>query len=644
MKWRALFVTTAVLGLFMFGNSNLKKNNDCSREYKARIGRSILQEGDPDSSGKQVSDDQDKPWLDDKNTVDQTEEGAPHCNNSTEVFKRQLKKFLKHADEPESWVVICDPGTQQYNVSCDTTYDTSVWTGKLYVDSNKCRVPMYTCDGKFKNGTDIHFEPPEEDNQNFPEDAFSPYARSHGAFLFHVIGVLYMFFALALVCDHYFVPTLDVIIEKFDISPDVAGATLMAAGGSAPELFTSIIGVFIAVSDVGIGTIVGSAVFNVLFVIAACAFASAKALDLTAWPLIRDTSFYSTALLLLVYFFQDDSIEWYEALILFVLYFCYVGFMKFNGAFEKKFLEWFPNLKGKQEEDEKDQMHAGFKFNSKRRPLLALMRGKVENVSDNQEAKPGVGMEGLKITLQGDEADNLKRDEDEDAETEEEKRKREGDAESDEESDNGYRDYIRGGPPTENWGAEKIMWVISLPLMFPMWLTVPDPTDPRRQNLYVVSFVNSILWIAGFSYLMVWWATLVGEALGISDAVMGLTFLAAGTSVPDLITSVLVAKEGKGDMAVSSSIGSNLFDVTVGLPVPWLIYCAVNQKAIDVNSVGMGCNIGMLFLMLLVVFLSILAFKWKMTKAMGGIMLVLYVIFVVVSLGLSECWFACPSI
>ena len=40
----------------------------------------------------------------------------------------------------------------------------------------------------------------------------------------------------------------------------------MAAGGSAPELFTSIIGVFIAFSDVGIGTIVGSAVFNILFV------------------------------------------------------------------------------------------------------------------------------------------------------------------------------------------------------------------------------------------------------------------------------------------------------------------------------------------------------------------------------------------
>ena len=58
------------------------------------------------------------------------------------------------------------------------------------------------------------------------------------------------------------------------------------------------------------------------------------------------------------------------------------------------------------------------------------------------------------------------------------------------------------------------------------------------------------------SYLMVWWADVLGGAFGISPPVMGLTFLAAGTSVPDLITSVIVAKKGLGDMAVSSSIGS----------------------------------------------------------------------------------------
>ena len=47
--------------------------------------------------------------------------------------------------------------------------------------------------------------------------------------------------------------------------------------------------------------------------------------------------------------------------------------------------------------------------------------------------------------------------------------------------------------------------------------------------------------------------------------IMGLTLIAAGTSVPDLITSVIVARKGLGDMAVSSSLGSNLFDICVGL-------------------------------------------------------------------------------
>lgn len=72
-----------------------------------------------------------------------------------------------------------------------------------------------------------------------------------------MFGLMYMFIALAIVCDEFFVPALGVITEKLDISEDVAGATFMAAGGSAPEFFTSVIGVFIAQNNVGIGTIVG---------------------------------------------------------------------------------------------------------------------------------------------------------------------------------------------------------------------------------------------------------------------------------------------------------------------------------------------------------------------------------------------------
>ena len=60
---------------------------------------------------------------------------------------------------------------------------------------------------------------------------------------------------------------------------------------------------------------------------------------------------------------------------------------------------------------------------------------------------------------------------------------------------------------------------------------------------------------------MVWMADVIGQVAKIPIEIMGLTFLAAGTSVPDLITSVIVAKKGLGDMAVSSSIGIILFNV-----------------------------------------------------------------------------------
>ena len=51
-----------------------------------------------------------------------------------------------------------------------------------------------------------------------------------------------MFWAIAIVCDDYFVPCLEIICDKMDLQSDVAGATFMALGSSAPELFASVIG------------------------------------------------------------------------------------------------------------------------------------------------------------------------------------------------------------------------------------------------------------------------------------------------------------------------------------------------------------------------------------------------------------------
>jgi len=167
-------------------------------------------------------------------------------------------------------------------------------------------------------------------------------ALEMGGLVLPLIGMLYMFLGLAIVCDEFFVPALELIVEKGEIDDDVAGATFMAAGGSAPELFTALISTFVAppsASDTGFGTIVGSAVFNVLFVIGACAIFSKGVLELSWWPLFRDSTFYVIGLSVLAVFFSTGSydavkypasMEWYECLVLLILYVVYVIMMKYN--------------------------------------------------------------------------------------------------------------------------------------------------------------------------------------------------------------------------------------------------------------------------------------------------------------------------
>mmetsp|Transcript_6697 Transcript_6697/g.14594 ORF Transcript_6697/g.14594 Transcript_6697/m.14594 type:complete len:743 (-) Transcript_6697:115-2343(-) len=162
-----------------------------------------------------------------------------------------------------------------------------------------------------------------------------PYGKAdnRGLVFVHIIIILYMLLGLNTVCDVYFSGSLEVMVEQWNVKPDVAGATFMAAGGSAPELFTSLIGAWLE-NDVGFSTIVGSAVFNVLFVIGICGFVSSDPIQLTWWPLFRDCTFYTIGLSLLAGFASDESIEFWEALVLFIAYLIYCTLMYHNTKLE----------------------------------------------------------------------------------------------------------------------------------------------------------------------------------------------------------------------------------------------------------------------------------------------------------------------
>jgi len=466
----------------------------------------------------------------------------------------------------------------------------------------------------------------------YPTDAFTKSQQNGGAIALHVLGVLYTFISIAVVCDDFFVPALEVLVQKYDIDDDVAGATFMAAGGSAPELFTALIGVFIAKSNVGFGTIIGSAVFNVLFVIGACAFFSSSVLVLTWWPLARDCTFYTFDLCMLYVFFRDQKIELYEALLLLGLYFVYVGFMKFNAAAERfvkikimgqtdftKKANALGRVEGDKGSEPVSSVREGFAAGNgdvlpavdhiSPLPMTRSLTKSLSRVSTPGSVKEMT--ESGRISQCGSSADGIDKGE-----------KKGGAAEDDDDDDETAGIDLSWPEGT----LSQVYFVIAAPIMYLLAYTIPNCKKDR--HLFGVVFFESIFYIGFFSYFMVWWATSVGAVVGISDVVMGYTFLAAGTSVPDLMSSIIVARQGLGDMAVSSSIGSNIFDITFGLPVPWALWSLSHGlDAIIVESDSLNFSLVLLIVMLVSVVGIIALCGWRMTNGLGMAMLVLYGIF-----------------
>ena len=186
-------------------------------------------------------------------------------------------------------------------------------------------------------------------------------------------------------------------------------------------------------------------------------------------------------------------------------------------------------------------------------------------------------------------------------------------------------------PPRGEGLIAILKYIFLFPIVATLTLTVPDV---RRPGMVLgpwcyMAFVFAIGWIGIYSYFMVGWAETIGNTIGIDTFIMGLTFLAAGTSVPDLLSSVIVARMGKGDMAVSSSIGSNIFDILVGLPVPWLAFSLwpTLPKVVTIGADGVWVSIMILLGMLVMIVVAIHLSGWKLKKQLGYTMFFFYVCF-----------------
>ena len=73
---------------------------------------------------------------------------------------------------------------------------------------------------------------------------------------------------------------------------------------------------------------------------------------------------------------------------------------------------------------------------------------------------------------------------------------------------------------------------------------ITDCRTEKSANSFVLTFLMAIFWISIYSYGMVWMITVIGSTFLIPDTVMGLTFIAAGVSVPDALAGIAVVREG----------------------------------------------------------------------------------------------------
>ncbi|KZC12949.1 Sodium/potassium/calcium exchanger 5 [Dufourea novaeangliae] len=475
--------------------------------------------------------------------------------------------------------------------------------------------------------------------KEFPSDGLTRPQRQSGFIIVHFLIAIYMFLLLAIVCDDFFVPSIKKICYKINVTEDVAGATIMAAASSSPELFINIVGTFVTEGDLGVGTIVGSAVFNILAVPACCGLFANQVLNLEWWPVTRDSIAYAITVALLILTLRDGRIEWYEALILILVYILYISAMCFNRRIND-FLQRSTTTRRKYKNltEESPLIPNGTYVHTNMRTYLYISiisfveltyTYKIETENTNSSFRIGLLESG---------------------EMDESPMRCPKSFQSETHLQNVYListtyvhmytyNYVHCVSVDivnmQSWpisACEKMWWVITWPINFVLLITIPDCRRHTLKSWYPLTFTMCIVWIATTSYIVGWVITIIGDTFRIPDSIMGLTFLAAGMSVPEAVSSVIVANQGHGAMGISNSIGSNVFDVLLCLGLPWFLKAAFFPKVphehyIKINSQGLIYSSISLFSTLTILYLSLVIAKFKLTRTVGIACLITYAIF-----------------
>lgn len=152
--------------------------------------------------------------------------------------------------------------------------------------------------------------------------------------------------------------------------------------------------------------------------------------------------------------------------------------------------------------------------------------------------------------------------------------------------------------------------------------------EEQGEEIKVLSWWRSILYVSGglaaiiiSGNFVVDSATQIARQLGLSEAIIGLTIVAIGTSLPELVTSAVAAKKGNSDIAIGNVVGSNIFNVLLILGTTAVITpFSVSIESFADQIVLLGISI------LLLIFSRL---GYKIGRGKGIIFLLLYVAYTV---------------
>lgn len=143
-----------------------------------------------------------------------------------------------------------------------------------------------------------------------------------------------------------------------------------------------------------------------------------------------------------------------------------------------------------------------------------------------------------------------------------------------------------------------------------------------KMNTALAKLIGGLVVLVLSSRLVVWGAVEIAKIAGLSELIIGLTIVAVGTSLPELVSSIIAARKGEDEMALGNVIGSNIFNTLAVVGVPAVI--AQMTVAKEVVSRDMVVMAGVTLLLFVLCVFAVRGGQ-KLGRGVGGVLLSIFV-------------------